>query len=81
MPVAHGKIFCQKSFTRLFIKSFVKISCVVLGKTVCKIVWPATCGKYCELREKLLSIVQQEFRLRGPKLCVCEDVENAELFV
>ena len=38
MPVAHGKIFCQKSFTKFFMKSFVKISCVVHGKTVCKIV-------------------------------------------
>ena len=38
MPVAHGKIFCQKSFTKLFMKSFVKISCVVHGKTVRKMV-------------------------------------------
>ena len=37
MSVAHANIFCQKSFTKLFI-SFVKISCVVHGKTVCKIV-------------------------------------------
>ena len=53
MPVAHGKISCQKSYTKLFMKSIVKISCVVHSKTVRKMVWPATCGKYCELTEKL----------------------------
>ena len=33
------------------------------------------------LRKSCLSIVQHELRLIGPKLCVCEDAENAELFV
>ena len=50
-------------------------------KLFVKLFDPATCGKYCELTEKLLSIVEHELRLREPKLCVCEDVENAELFV
>ena len=81
MPVAHGKFFCRKSFAKLFMKSFVKIICVVHGKTDCKMVWPATCGKYCELTEKLYSLVYHELRLRGPKLCVCENEENADMFV
>ena len=72
------KLFCQKFFYKTFYEIFCQISCIVRGKTV----WPATCGKYCEFIEKLLSFSAAWIEVKKTKtLCVCMDEENVELFV